>query len=370
MSNTKTLSVKRQLCWLAVIVAPILLAGWIISTYSDAASGKKGGQRKSTPRPVVLAEAAVHVLPVELEAFGNLRARRSITVTTATSGRVIGVHFNGGQQMTAGDVLLTLDSELERADVDEARARLQEMDQELGRARQLKNRQAGSQQAVDSAQARRAAAAAELARSNRLFEQRTLSAAFDGVVGLPQVAAGEFINSSMVITSLDDLRAMTVDFDLPESSYSEVAVNQLVMVQAEATEDKVFIGNVSEIDSRIDADTGTFQVRAVLPNEDWDLRVGMFVQVLLKLGEQTVLLIPEEALVPEGARNYVVSVAESVAQRNEVTIGRRTSGMVEILSGIATGAMVVTLGHGRLKSGDEVTVKTPGETANLSPGVE
>jgi len=158
----------------------------------------------------------------------------------------------------------------------------------------------------------------------------------------------------------DDNGDMTVDFGLPESSYGQVAKSQAVTVHTEAAAGKAFVGTVSAIDSRIDANTGTFQVRAVLPNEDQKLRVGMFVQVLLKLGERTALMVPEEALVPEGSRSYVVSMIDEIAQRNEVTTGRRIAGMVEIIDGITNGATIVTQGHSRLKNGDRIVARAAG----------
>ena len=186
---------------------------------------------------------------------------------------------------------------------------------------------------------------------------------FSGVTGLPQVGKGAYISASTVVTSLDNLDNVRVDFSLPESSYQSVARQQAVQVATAAVQGEWFDGKVSEIDSRIDASTGSFGVRAILPNVDRKLRAGMFVQVRLQLGERQALLIPEEALIPRGVRTYVVAIAEGVATQHEVTTGVRTSGLVEIINGIEAGMQLVTRGHAGLKNGDEVTLQQSGQVA-------
>lgn len=367
MTQAKTLSVTRQIVLLCILVVPLLAAGWLFTrVIGDDDTEASGQRRNSGPRAVMAATASLRTVPEEIEAFGKLRAWRSIDVTTETSGRVTSVNFSGGQKVEAGDVLLTLDSELQQADVDEARAQLQLLQLDVERAQQLKKRQAGSQQAVDSVRAQLAAAQAELDRTGKLLEQRTLTAGFSGVTGLPQVTVGEYISSSTVVTSLDDLDTMRVDFELPESTYRKVARDQPVQITAAALLQEQFTGKVSEIDSRVDANSGTFGVRALLPNDGQSLRAGMFVQVKLTVGELDVLLVPEQALVPRGVRNYVVTIDDGVATQRDVTIGRRLSGMVEITSGVDAGAQVVTRGHTRLKNGNPVEIKDDLTTAPVS----
>ena len=163
-----------------------------------------------------------------------------------------------------------------------------------------------------------------------------------------------------MVTTLDNLDNMRVDFSLPESAYQAVARDQTVQVTTSAFQGEWFDGQVSEIDSRIDASTGSFGIRALLPNAEGKLRAGMFVQVRLQLGEQQALLIPEEALVPRGVSTYVVTVTDDTATQQQVTIGRRVAGMVEITSGLEAGSQVVTRGHAGVKTGDKVELTDGG----------
>ncbi len=349
----------RQLLILLAILVPMALLGWaVIGRDSDEATA--GAEKRSrAPKTVVVVEAKLQTLPVELEAFGTLHASRSVLLTTETSGRIGNLSFSGGQQIEAGAPLLVLDSDMQIANLDEARANLRQVELELQRAEDLKQRRAGSQQAVDSLRAAVAAARAALARATKLHADRTLLAPFSGTTGLPQVTVGEYIDSDTVITSLDDLQSMTVDFEIPEVSYSQVARGQTVEVKSAAYPDQQFNGKISEIDSRIDSASGTFNVRATLPNSNQQLRAGMWVQVRLQLSQQPALMIAEESIVPRGVRTYVMLAEDGKARQAEVTIGRRIAGSVEITGGLEAGAPVIVRGHHRLKSGAAVSLQPP-----------
>ncbi len=360
-SKSQTLPAHRQLLILLAILVPMALLGWAVIGRDSDETTAAAKERSRAPKSVVVAKAALQTLPVELEAFGTLRASQSVLLTTETSGRVSSLSFSGGQQIEAGAPLLTLDSDMQIANLDEARANLRQVELELQRAEDLKLRRAGSQQAVDTLRAAVAAARAALARAAKQHADRTLLAPFSGTTGLPQVTVGEYIDSDTVITSLDDLQSMTVDFEIPEASYSQVERGQTVAVKSTAYPDQQFNGKISEIDSRIDSASGTFNVRATLPNSDQQLRAGMWVQVRLQLSREPALMIPEESIVPRGIRAYVMLAEDGKAREAEVTIGRRIAGSVEITSGLEAGAPVIVRGHHRLRSGTAVSPHPPAD---------
>ena len=161
---------------------------------------------------------------------------------------------------------------------------------------------------------------------------------------------------------------MTVDFDVSEASYPLVANGQSVQVRTVAYGDNLFTGSITEVDSRIDADSGTFSVRAQLPNEQQKLRVGMWVHVLLNLGDQPALLAPEESIIPRGTRTFVMAVEDELAREYEVQTGRRLDGMVEIIDGLQPGALLITQGHTRLKNGAAVVLQGVPDDNNAGTG--
>ncbi len=357
MTDTRTLSASRQLLVLLGVLLPVALLVWALVWRDSSGSAEISKKRRSAP-VVQVAEVRQQNLPIELEAFGTLRASRSLLLTTGTSGRVASVTFRGGQQVEADEPLLLLDREMQSANRDEANANLRQVELELQRALKLRKSSAGSQQAVDTLRARVAAAQAAKARNAKLFADRTLSAPYAGTTGLPLVTVGQYIESDTVITSLDNLQTMTVDFDVSEASYPLVVSGQSVQVRTAAYGDTLFNGSVTEVDSRVDSASGTFSVRAQLPNEQQKLRVGMWVHVLLNLGSQPALVAPEESIIPRGTRTFVMAVEDDAAREVEVQIGRRIAGLVEIVSGLQAGAQLITQGHAKLKNGSAVTLQS------------
>jgi membrane fusion protein (multidrug efflux system) len=117
----------------------------------------------------------------------------------------------------------------------------------------------------------------------------------------------------------------------------------------------MFEGKVVSIDSRIDPATRAVIVRAVVPNRDAALKPGMFLTVDLSKERRDALLVPEEALVPEQARQYVYVVDGTVVAKREVRLGRREPGSVEITEGIVAGDRVVI--EGAIKLRDGATIK-------------
>ena len=356
MTDTRPLPASRQILVLLGILIPVALLGGAL-VWRDSVDSADTNTRHRSASPVEVAQANLKSLPVELEAFGTLRASRSLLLTTGTSGRVSSVTFRGGQQVAADEPLLLLDDSMQSANRDEANANLRQAELELQRALKLKQTNAGSQQAVDTSRARVAAAQAAHYRNAKQFADRTLSAPFAGTTGLPMVSVGQYIESDTVVTSLDNLQSMTVDFDVSEASYPLVANGQSVQVQTVAYGDTLFTGSITEVDSRIDADSGTFSVRAQLPNEQQKLRVGMWVHVVLNLGDQPALLAPEESIIPRGTRTFVMAVEGEQAREYEVQTGRRLDGMVEIVNGLQPGALLITQGHARLKNGAAVALQ-------------
>ena len=318
--------------------------------------GNEAGERSGSAVPVETAAAEQQDLFSTIEAVGTSMARQSIEVVSLASGRVREVSFQPGQNVAAGDVLLKLDDEIERADLNQAEATLREAKLALDRAVTLRKQNAVSEAALDEAQSRMATAEAELDRAKRRLADRTLRAPFDGIMGMRQVDAGARVSDSTVITTLDDLSEIEIEFSISETLYSEIQLGLAVVATAAAYPDRRFAGAVTSIDSRIDPVGRSFKVRATLPNEDLALPAGMYMHVTLELDSRTAVVVPETAIVPEGGKSYVYVVQEGVAERREVSLGARQPGSVEVAAGIEAGDIVVTSGTQSLRPGAPVSI--------------
>lgn len=314
-------------------------------------------QERSAPAVAVeTAAAEAQDLSTTLEAVGTSLAKQSIEVVALASGRVNEVAFEPGQKVAAGDVILRLDEEIERADLEQAEASLRETSSALDRAVTLRKQNAVSQAALDEAESRMASAEAELDRAKRRLADRTVRAPFDGLVGMRQVDAGARVSDTTVITTLDDLSEIQIEFSVSETLYGRVKIGQTIAAAAAAYPERRFEGTVSSIDSRVDAAGRAFKVRATLPNDDLALPAGMFMHVTLELDNRTAVLVPETAIVPVGGKSYVYVVLDGVAEQREVSLGARQPGTVEVAAGLEAGDVVVVSGTQRLRDGAPVTI--------------
>lgn len=315
-----------------------------------------GQERAERAVAVETAAAEARSLASTVEAVGTSLARQSIEVVALASGRVKDIAFEPGQKVAEGDVLVLLDDEIERADLDQAEASLREAAAALERAVTLQKQNAVSQAALDEAESRKATAEADLDRGKRRLADRTVRAPFDGVVGMRQVDAGARIDDSTVITTLDDLSEIRIEFAVSETLFSNIAVGQAVVATAAAYPDRRFEGKVSSIDSRVDPAGRSFKVRATLPNDDLALPAGMYMHVTLALDSRVAVVVPETAIVPVGGKSFVYVVSDGVAERREVSLGQRQTGSVEIAEGVEAGDIVVVSGTQSLRPGAPVTV--------------
>ncbi|MEO0750741.1 MAG: efflux RND transporter periplasmic adaptor subunit [Pseudomonadota bacterium] len=320
--------------------------------------------RVSTPTTVELATATMQSMAQTVEAVGTTRARQSVEIVPEADGRVVELLFSPGQSVNRGDVLVRLDDTIERADLAEARARVTEREQSLTRVEQLIGSAAVSQATLEDTTARLAEARAQLDRAEQRFANRTITAPFSGIVGLPEIDPGAWTGEGQMITTLDDLSDVEVEFSLPETLFSQVHIGQHLSAQSAAFPGQSFDGQIAAIDSRIDAVSRSFRTRAIIPNPDSVLPAGMFMSLTLTLSEADVVVVPEEAVLFQAAETYVFVAAEGIATRLRVTTGQRHDGMVEVTDGLAAGAEIIVRGLQRVKDGKPVRVLGRDDTAH------
>ena len=328
-------------------------------TPPEAPAGEGGAGLVS----VETAPAERRSLALAVEAVGTTRARRSVEIVPLAPGRVVSVDFRPGEPVAAGDVLVALDDDIERADLAEAEAVLAERRQAVERARQLQQSNAVAMSQLDQVVAQAAAAEAAVDRARRRLSDRAIRAPFDGVVGLADVDPGARVEEGEVITTVDDLSEVEIEFSLPETLFAEINTGQAVVASGAAFPGRSFEGHVSAIDTRVDQVSRAFRVRAVIPNPEGALPAGMFMFLTLVLSEAEAVTVPEEAVIAQAAETYVYVVEDGAAVRRAVTTGQRQDGRIAILDGVAEGAQVVTRGTGRLRDGAAVNVLDEPATA-------
>ncbi|MFN3207937.1 MAG: efflux RND transporter periplasmic adaptor subunit [Roseovarius sp.] len=358
------MSLFKQLLMICLLGAIGYGAYWGYETYlaapAEAAEARGGGAVT-----IETAKAEIQRVYQTVEAVGTSRAATSVEIVPEADGRIVELSITPGQRVEEGTVLVRLDDAIERADLAEAEARLTERRQALERVQQLRNTNAVSQASLEEAVARLAEADAQLDRARRRLADRTILAPFSGVLGLAEVDRGARVTSGDMITRLDDLSKVELEFSLPETLFAKVRRGMPVEARSVAFEDRTFDGEIDTVDSRIDPVSRAFRVRAVIPNRDGTLPAGMFMSLTLTLSEDDALVVPEEAIVFQAAETYVFTIADGTAVRQSVKTGQRRDGRVAVLAGLKEGQEVAIRGLGRLRDGAEVSVKgTAPATAN------
>lgn len=350
----------------------LVCAGWAIyEAKHDSAPvvqlGPPGSATRTGGAPVTVITARVdkRAINAGIEAIGTANANEAVNVTSKSSNTVTAIRFSDGEVVRTGQVLVELDRGQVAADLAAAEAAFDESRSQFNRSRDLVATQAVSKSQFDQLEATMKANQARVASARARLEDTYIRAPFDGHVGLRRVSLGTLISPGAVITTLDDTSAMKVDFAVPENYVSELRAGQIVVARTGAWPGRNFTGKVASVDSRVDPATRAVTVRALVPNRDGALKPGMFLTVSVTQDSRPALVIPEQALVPEQARQFVYVVEGAKVAKREVTLGRREPGFVEITSGLAAGDSVVI--EGTLKLRDGALVQDIGATGRVAP---
>lgn len=322
---------------------------------------------------VELARVELVTLSDEAQAVGSLRSRQSVVLRPEVSGRVTQLNFRDGDRVRRGQLLVQFDDQLPLAQVQQAQAELSIAEANHKRNQELVAQNFISRRSVDESAANLQVAQAKLALARATASRLRIVAPFDGIAGIRSVNLGDYLKDGADIVNIEDMDAMYVDFRLPERYQTKVRTGQTARVEVDALPGRKYTAVVHAIDPLVDANGRSVAIRGCIDNRHLQLRPGMFARVTAVFGERVnARVIPEEALVPQGGRQYVVRLVDGpdqdtkIAQRVDVQVGTRRPGRVEITDGLQAGDLVVTAGQQRVqKDGMPVRVVDLGRaTAN------
>ena len=337
----------------------VLIGLFVFSFLATVTKAQPGGD---APTPVFVAEVKRASFTDEIEALGTLQANENVNLTSTVTERVTTIHFQDNQRVAKGDLLVEMDAAEEEAELAEEQSRVNEAQRQVNRLRPLVQRGAASQSALDEQQRELNIARARINAIQSRIDERKIKAPFDGVVGIRNISVGALAQPGTHITTIDDVSVMKLDFDVPEIFLSSLQPGIKVNARTSAYPERVFTGEVSSIESRVDPITRSVSVRAFLDNADGVLKSGMLMRVEIRNNPRQALIIPEESVITSGTQNSVMVIGENeegqtIVNAQPVEIGARRAGDVEILSGLNEGQKIVTHGTLRVRPGAAVTIK-------------
>lgn len=346
---------------IGIVIVVVLLGGLFGLRYLQMKSQQAQMSQAPPPAAVDVVEASEQRWRSALTAIGGLRAVNGVRVANEIAGVVDAIEFESGQRVEAGDVLIHLDDETDRAALETREAEAQLARQQFERFSDLIGQDAVSRAQFDEARANAQAAEARVHEQEALVAKKTIRAPFAGVLGLRQVDQGQFIPVGTPIVEINMLDPIQVDFTLGERDLPRIAVGDPVEVRVAAYPDEVFEGQVLAIESSVRPATRTIQVRARLENPDGRLRPGMFANVTTyERSDRSVVTVPRTAISYNTYGDFVFAIRDGengrTVERVQVTTGEVRDGQVEILEGIGAGQQVVAAGLLRLRNGQSVRI--------------
>jgi len=343
-----------------VTITAILIFGTIViwmtwfstdNTANDTAVTSSAGSARGPAPQVVIVEPVRYAEIIDtIESIGTTNANESIVLTTKVTDTVNRVHFEDGDYVEAGKILVEMTNQEESALLAEAQSNLDEARRQLSRQQDLGSKGLSAISTIDEAVAKAQSAEARLNAITARMNDRLIRAPFSGLLGFRGISPGTLLTPNTPITTLDDISVIKLDFSIPEIYLGVIKPGFRILSRSDTWKDREFDGIINSIGSRIDPVTRAVPVRAVIDNQEALLRPGMLMTVRIITDERQALIIPESAFIQSGKDTYVfLAGVDGLAHIQLIRIGSRRTGYVEVVEGLKEGDPVIIEGGFKLK---------------------
>lgn len=317
----------------------------------DKTVSEKSAARGGAPTAVDVATVTSVTVVDDINAVGSIRSNQAVVIRPEVSGRITELNFRDGQQVTKGQLLVAFDASVNQAEVQQAKAELNIAKANFERTADLAKQKFVSDRARDESLANVQVLEARLALAQARLSKLQIRAPFSGIVGIRNVSMGDYVKDGADLVNLEDISSVKVDFRVPERYVDLVSQGQPLEVLVDALPGKPIRASVDAIDPQVDSSGRSALLRGRIENPEGRLKPGMFARVRLILAErQNALMVPEEAIVPEGGKIMVWKVVDGKAVKTDVKTGVRRAASVEIVEGLQAGDTVITAGQMRLSA--------------------
>lgn len=354
----------------ALVVVLALVAGVLKFRNGGAANAQDGagaGPASMPPMPVDVDTARHQAVVDAVRATGRIDAVQAVDLRPDEQGRVTALLFHEGQFVAKGAPLIKIDDEMLRAQAERAKADRDLSRQQLERVRRLRQQNASSIADLERAEAAARSADAALAVLELQIARTTVRAPFAGVVGQRFVSEGDYVTTATRLLTLQTIDPQRAVIEVPERHAVRLRPGQVVEFTVAAEPGRTFRARVDFIDPVVQPENRTIVVKGRAPNPDRVLKPGMFIEARLATATRAnAIVVPEDAVQPLRTANVVWAVADGKASRRVVQLGARSQGVVEVLSGIQAGELVVVGGLERMAEGMPLAAQPRGRTSDAA----
>lgn len=349
----------KKVIAIAVVASIAGLLAWPkLAPLLSADSAGESGADESRGRTPAVRTMRLEAAPFEnrLTFNGTLIADSSIEIKSELRGKIDRIAFTDGQDVEAGDLIVSIESGELEAELSSVREQLELAETNAERLSNLFSSGSVTASERDDAVSRREVLKAEERRLAVRLEKTRLLAPFSGTLGLREVSLGDLIEADTLITTLQTVENLKVDFSVPER-YQALLESGMSLSLWVTGYDEPFTARVRAISPRVDINTRTLMVRADVANGERKLLPGNYARVELISRDDAALLVPSVAVLQSLEAVSVFKVKDGVAVRTEVKTGERSEAQVQILQGLQVGDEVITSGIQSVRDGQRVDVR-------------
>lgn len=333
---------------------------------SQTAASEEGGRRGGGAARVIAVSVGEKSVTDRINAIGDGRARRSVTVRSSAVGVITDLYLTAGGYVQSGDIIIKLQDEEEQIALEQAKIQLDDARAEADRIKRLEA--TGATTEVRKREAELAQRSAELAVRQAEFDlsQRQVAAPISGWVGIIDLEEGDRVNAQDVLVTITDRSEILIDFRVPERVVNKIEIGQSFALTPLGLRDTTLTGEVSAIDSVVDRASRTLLVQGRVANDADLLRAGMAFSVNLSFPGETMLSIAPLAVQWSSEGPFVWAVRDGKVSQVAVAIVQRNSDEVLVTSeGLKKDDMVVTEGVQTLREGAKVNIVSQDASALL-----
>ncbi|MBL0612157.1 efflux RND transporter periplasmic adaptor subunit [Aeromonas jandaei] len=359
--------------WMAImLLIAIALFGSVIgfNLFKQKMIAKYMANRPEPEFPVTAMVTKAQDWIPTIEAIGFIEPNQGVTLSTELAGTIDAITFESGKQVKADQLLLSLDSSVEKANLRASQAKLPAAKAKFDRFQNLYKTSSISKEQLDEAEAAYRSLEADIESLKATIARREVRAPFSGVVGLRNVFLGQYLQPGTDIVRLEDTSVMRLRFTVPQTDISKIKLGQIIKINVDAYPQTQFDGHITAIEPAVNYQSGLIQVQADIPNNDGQLRSGMFARASIILPTvKDQIVIPQTAIsfTLYGQNVYVLKEGEETdkegnkvkvlrAKQVVVKAGERRGNDVHVLSGIQAGDQIVLSGQVRLSNDTKVHV--------------
>lgn len=339
-----------------IIIIAFLLLSNLFVTGCSADKAEINDKKSNASQGLVAEVFVVKAVPLNsvYQTSGTLLPNEEVQVYPEIAGRITRINFKEGSRVKKGDLLIQLFDNDVKAQIQKLKVQRQLLITTKERQDELLSISGISKQEYDNTIAQIASIDADIAYTEAQLSKLQIRAPFDGIIGLRNVSEGAIISTVTLISTLQQIHPLKLDFPVPEQYKAHIKTGEKIAFTVAGIRDTVS-GTVKAIQPGADVSTRTINIRALVPNPNYNLTPGAFANVFLTFNtNNNAITIPSQCIIPTSRDKKVAVIRNGKADIITVTTGMRMADNIEIVQGLQAGDTVLTTGIMQVRQGLEV----------------